>query len=143
MDYAAAILKRLPQGWRSTGIGELLETARSYLPEDDIPGIARAYEFGAEAHGEQRRLTGEPYISHPVAVASILAELRLDADTLRAALSARCSRRYPNERGRFDGSVRCGREPSRRRSEQARTYSLRQPCRGAGRKFSQDASGDG
>jgi len=86
MDYAAAILKRLPHGWRSTGIGELIEVAQSYLPESDIPGIASAYEFSAAAHGEQRRLTGEPYVSHPVAVASILAELRLDADTLRAAL---------------------------------------------------------
>lgn len=86
MDYAAAILKRLPQGWRSTGIGELVEVAQSYLTEDDIAGITSAYEFSAAAHGEQRRLTGEPYVSHPVAVAHILAELRLDADTLKAAL---------------------------------------------------------
>ena len=86
MDYAAAILKRLPQGWRSTGIGELVEVAQSYLTEDDIADITAAYEFSATAHGEQRRLTGEPYVSHPVAVAHILADLRLDADTLKAAL---------------------------------------------------------
>ena len=86
MDYAAAILKRLPQGWRSTGIGELVNLAQSYLGEDDIAGITAAYEFSANAHGDQRRLTGEPYVSHPVAVAHILAELRLDADTLKAAL---------------------------------------------------------
>jgi len=86
MDYAAAILKRLPQGWRSTGIGELVEVAQSYLTEDDVAGITSAYEFSATAHGDQRRLTGEPYVSHPVAVAQILADLRLDADTLKAAL---------------------------------------------------------
>ena len=86
MDYAAAILKRLPQGWRSTGIGELVEEAQGYLPEADVPGIANAYEFSAAAHGDQRRLSGEPYVSHPVAVAHILADLRLDADTLKAAL---------------------------------------------------------
>ncbi len=86
MDYAAAILGRLPGGWRAAGMGELLERLESYLPEEDLPGVIDAYEFAAEAHEGQRRLSGESYISHPVAVARILADLHLDAGTIKAAL---------------------------------------------------------
>ena len=86
MDYAAAILSRLPQGWRSTGFGELLDEAKSYLPQEQLPGLVAAYEFSSDAHGDQRRLTGEPYVTHPVAVARILAALHLDSGTLQAAL---------------------------------------------------------
>ena len=86
MDYAAAILGRLPGNWRSAGIGELVEQLESYLPAEDLPGIIDAYEFAADAHEGQRRMSGESYISHPVAVARILADLHLDAGTLKAAL---------------------------------------------------------
>jgi RelA/SpoT family (p)ppGpp synthetase len=48
--------------------------------------VREAYDFGAEKHLGQKRLSGEPYITHPVAVADILADLRLDADTLVAAI---------------------------------------------------------
>ena len=48
--------------------------------------IRDAYEFGAEAHEGQKRLSGEPYIAHPVAVADLLADLRLDAPTIMAAI---------------------------------------------------------
>jgi (p)ppGpp synthase/HD superfamily hydrolase len=46
----------------------------------------RAYEFGAEAHKGQTRKTGEPYITHPVAVAQELADMRLDAQAIEAAI---------------------------------------------------------
>jgi GTP diphosphokinase / guanosine-3',5'-bis(diphosphate) 3'-diphosphatase len=51
-----------------------------------VARIERAYEFGARAHAGQVRLTGEPYIGHPVAVAHVLAEMHMDAPTLIAAL---------------------------------------------------------
>ena len=86
MDYAAAILGRLPGSWRAAGVGDLIEELESYLPEDDLPGVLDAYEFAAEAHEGQRRMSGESYISHPVAVARILAGLHLDAGTVKAAL---------------------------------------------------------
>lgn len=57
-----------------------------YLPEEQIRRVRRAYDVGALAHGGQTRKSGEPYITHPVAVASILADLGLDAETIIAAI---------------------------------------------------------
>ncbi|MCZ6537782.1 MAG: bifunctional (p)ppGpp synthetase/guanosine-3',5'-bis(diphosphate) 3'-pyrophosphohydrolase [Gammaproteobacteria bacterium] len=51
-----------------------------------IDNIMEAYRFGAEAHKGQKRVSGAPYISHPVAVATILAEQRMDAQTIIAAI---------------------------------------------------------
>jgi RelA/SpoT family (p)ppGpp synthetase len=51
-----------------------------------VERVREAYEYGAEKHHGQKRVSGEPYITHPVAVADILADLRLDADTLVAAI---------------------------------------------------------
>jgi guanosine-3',5'-bis(diphosphate) 3'-pyrophosphohydrolase len=58
----------------------------AYLPEDQVNRVLRAYEVGAQAHEGQARKSGEPYITHPVAVAGILAELGLDAETIIAAI---------------------------------------------------------
>lgn len=57
-----------------------------YLPEDQITCLRQAYHIARDAHEGQTRSSGEPYISHPVAVACILAEMRLDYETLMAAL---------------------------------------------------------
>jgi GTP pyrophosphokinase len=57
-----------------------------YLPVEDRASIRRAFEVADRAHTGQSRLTGEPYIEHPLAVAGILADLRLDPETLMAAL---------------------------------------------------------
>ena len=58
----------------------------AYLPEAQVALVVRAFEVGARAHAGQERKSGEPYITHPVAVAGILAELGLDAETLIAAI---------------------------------------------------------
>ncbi|HNR91303.1 MAG TPA: bifunctional (p)ppGpp synthetase/guanosine-3',5'-bis(diphosphate) 3'-pyrophosphohydrolase [Dokdonella sp.] len=58
----------------------------TYLEPDQIARIRRAYEVGAEAHQGQTRKSGEPYITHPVAVAGILADLGMDPDTIIAAI---------------------------------------------------------
>ncbi len=63
-----------------------LERAASYLPAEQLPLLRRAWEVGATAHAGQTRKSGEPYITHPVAVARILAELGLDAEALIAAI---------------------------------------------------------
>ena len=65
---------------------ELLEKAESYLPKQKIHLIEGAYQFAAEKHQGQTRLTGEPYIKHPLETALYLADLRQDAATLAAAL---------------------------------------------------------
>ncbi|KFL35831.1 hypothetical protein N788_07225 [Arenimonas donghaensis DSM 18148 = HO3-R19] len=57
-----------------------------YLPPEQVLRVRRAYEVGARAHEGQIRKSGEAYITHPVAVASLLADLRLDAETLCAAI---------------------------------------------------------
>ena len=86
MNYASSILGFLPGGRRATGISQLLEKLEAYLPPTQVERVREAYEFGAEKHRGQKRVSGEPYITHPVAVADILADLRLDADTLCAAI---------------------------------------------------------
>src|SRR3984885_12191102 len=86
MDYASSLLGLLPGGRRTPGLKELLAAVGSYLPAEQIARIREAAEFGASAHKGQKRLSGEPYIAHPVADASILADLHLDADTIIAAI---------------------------------------------------------
>lgn len=66
---------------------ELLNSEiKQYINYDQILEIKRAYLFAERAHGDQLRYTGEPYITHPLAVAKILAEMRMDPATLIAAL---------------------------------------------------------
>ena len=86
MDYASSILGFLPGGRRSTGISQLLDKLEGYLAPAQVERVREAYDFGAERHQGQKRVSGEPYITHPVAVADILADLKLDADTLVAAI---------------------------------------------------------
>lgn len=85
MDYAASILSHLPIARRGAGLKSLLSRL-SYLPPSQLDIIVDAYEFGAQAHEGQRRYSGEPYITHPVAVAGILADLHLDYQSIAAAL---------------------------------------------------------
>jgi len=63
-----------------------LERAADYLPADQQPLLRRAWAVGASAHAGQTRRSGEPYITHPVAVAAVLAEQRVDVETLVAAI---------------------------------------------------------
>src|SRR5689334_10520181 len=86
MDYASSLLGLLPGGRRTPGLKELLASVGTYLPPDQVQRIREAAEFGTAAHQGQKRLSGEAYISHPVAAAEILAELHLDADTVIAAI---------------------------------------------------------
>jgi RelA/SpoT family (p)ppGpp synthetase len=67
-------------------IHDLCVLLEGYLEPGQVKEVNRAYLFGAEAHEGQHRLTGEPYISHPLAVARILAEMRMDHNTIIAAL---------------------------------------------------------
>ncbi|MBT8132556.1 MAG: bifunctional GTP diphosphokinase/guanosine-3',5'-bis pyrophosphate 3'-pyrophosphohydrolase [Gammaproteobacteria bacterium] len=86
MSSAASILNRLPRGKQYADIKNLLGQLQDYLTEEQVNTVYEAYLFGADAHEGQKRLSGEPYISHPVAVASILADLHLDYQSICAAL---------------------------------------------------------
>ncbi|AWN14629.1 bifunctional (p)ppGpp synthetase/guanosine-3',5'-bis(diphosphate) 3'-pyrophosphohydrolase [Salinisphaera sp. LB1] len=71
---------------REYGINALAEHLETYLPAEQIAQVRSAYEYGERQHRGQFRKTGEPYIYHPLAVARILANMRLDATTLMAAI---------------------------------------------------------
>jgi guanosine-3',5'-bis(diphosphate) 3'-pyrophosphohydrolase len=86
VDYASSLLGLLPGGRRTPGLKELLSSVETYLPPEQVNRIREAAEFGASAHKGQKRLSGEPFIAHPVAAAAILADLHLDADTIIAAI---------------------------------------------------------
>lgn len=57
-----------------------------YLPAEQVEQVEQAFVVANDAHSSQKRSSGEPYITHPVAVASLLADMRLDQETLMAAL---------------------------------------------------------
>ena len=65
---------------------ELINRVQKYHPSDDISMIAKAYRVACEAHKNQFRKSGEPYIIHPLNVAIILADLELDKETIVAGL---------------------------------------------------------
>jgi GTP pyrophosphokinase len=65
---------------------ELLDKAEQYRLGGDLGLLRRAYEFSAREHGAQTRASGEPFLSHPLEVAHLLAEMRLDVTTLAVAL---------------------------------------------------------
>ncbi|WP_027186007.1 RelA/SpoT family protein [Desulfovibrio inopinatus] len=67
-------------------IHEIIEKISSYLNEADVALVQKAYVFSARAHLGQTRLSGEPYLSHPLEAANILADMRLDAATIAAGL---------------------------------------------------------
>ncbi|HBD83455.1 MAG TPA: (p)ppGpp synthetase [Dehalococcoidia bacterium] len=67
-------------------IDALLAKASDYVPEDKLEIITTAYDFAESAHNGQMRLSGEPFIIHPLQTALLLADLKLDANTLAAAL---------------------------------------------------------
>ncbi|HHY44371.1 MAG TPA: HD domain-containing protein, partial [Firmicutes bacterium] len=64
----------------------ILEPTPAYLAPEERALLERAYEFASKAHAGQKRLSGEDYICHPLAVVSILIELQGDAETLAAAM---------------------------------------------------------
>ena len=85
-----ARLARLTASTRPGGTPPVLEplvrTIRTSHPKADTRLVVRAYEVAEQMHGDQRRRSGDPYITHPLAVTTILAELGMDTTTLVAAL---------------------------------------------------------
>jgi len=67
-------------------IADLCHELETYMGSDQVREVYRAFVYGAEAHEGQKRLSGEPYIYHPLAVARILADMRMDYKGIMAAL---------------------------------------------------------
>jgi GTP diphosphokinase / guanosine-3',5'-bis(diphosphate) 3'-diphosphatase len=76
----------------------------AYLPAEQVARIRKAYLTGAEAHSGQTRKSGEPYITHPVAVAGILADLGMDAETIIAAILHDTLEDTPLSREQLEGA---------------------------------------
>ena len=68
------------------GLKKLISEVTNYNPETDIDFLKEVYDFAEKAHEGQRRISGEPFITHPVGVAEILAKLELDTVTIAAGL---------------------------------------------------------
>jgi len=67
-------------------LNDILDTVSEYSTDADLDTVMRAYVFSARAHAGQMRKSGEPYLIHPIAVAGILAKLRMDVDTIAVGL---------------------------------------------------------
>jgi GTP pyrophosphokinase len=67
-------------------IGELIERVKAYQPTAPVEAIQKAYDFSAGVHQGQRRLSGEPYLTHPLQVAGIIADMRLDVPSIATGL---------------------------------------------------------
>jgi len=87
-ERRGGLLSRLRSAEPETreGIEGLIRTVKGYNAKADLKEIERAYRFAAEHHEGQKRLSGEDFVEHPLAVAQILADLGLDTTTLEAAL---------------------------------------------------------
>ena len=65
---------------------ELVERVQKYKPDANEALLNKAYVYAMQKHGKQTRASGDPYISHPLEVAAILTEMRLDESTIAVAL---------------------------------------------------------
>src|SRR5918999_219934 len=81
-----AVLKRVRSPRTVTELDSLLREVRRRRPKADTKMIERAYELGESAHAGQIRKSGDAFITHPLGVATILAELGLDETTISAGL---------------------------------------------------------
>jgi GTP pyrophosphokinase len=71
---------------KQEALNYLIETIHTYQPNADCVDVKKAFELADKAHEQQQRVSGEPYITHPLAVAQILAELQIDTTTITASL---------------------------------------------------------
>jgi RelA/SpoT family (p)ppGpp synthetase len=85
MEYAAIFRDKLPPAMRGLGFRRL-NAKLGYLTNEQRDKVVHAFEFAARAHSGQARASGQPYITHPVAVAGIVAELKLDVESICAAI---------------------------------------------------------
>ena len=79
-------MEELVQTTEPQGLDELLRRIVAYNPDADLALIRRAYDYSARMHGEQKRESGEPYVTHPLNVALIATQLKLDVPSIVTAL---------------------------------------------------------
>lgn len=87
-------------------IDSLATSLSSYLEGDQINLVRRAYYYAEQAHDGQFRRSGDPYVTHPLAVAGILSEMHMDPPVSGGRHVARRDRRHRHQQGRGEESVR-------------------------------------
>ncbi len=86
MASSDAVIRQEAGSDSAARAADLCTLLENYLEPRQVEKVYRAYQFGAAAHEGQRRLSGEPYITHPLAVARTLGDMGLDAESLCAAI---------------------------------------------------------
>ena len=124
-------------------IEDIVEKVAANHPQADLDLLRRAYLFSAKEHKGQKRASGESYLVHPLEVANILADMKLDEVSVATGLLARRCRRHARG-SRYDSAVLRRRDHSpRRRSHEDCANQQHLSRRAAGGERSQDAAGDG
>ena len=121
---------------------ELVERVQSYDPDADEEMLNRAYVYGLKKHGTQLRASGDPYFSHPVEVAGILAEMRLDTASIVTGLLHDTVEDTDATRDEIARPVRRGHRPPGRRRHQAHPPGAAVGEHQAGRELPQAGAGD-
>src|ERR1700759_2940834 len=101
---------------------ELVELVKSYDPNADEDAINRAYVFSMKAHGAQMRASGDPYFSHPVEVAGVLARMKLDTASIVTGLlhdTVEDTVATPGDVGRHPRAVSQARRPPAQHGDSA------------------------
>ena len=145
-DPAAPRPSRGPVGRRSGPRGParpLLASIAEHYPEADLGPVDEAFDLAVEAHDGQRRATGEPYVTHPIASAQILADLGVDPIAIEAALLHDVPE--DTEYSLTDVEERFGAEVAQLVDgvDEALEVQHPQPRAAAGREHPQDVPGDG
>ena len=121
---------------------ELVERVTRYNPNADENLLNKAYVYAMQKHGTQQRANGDPYFSHPLEVAGILTDLKLDDATIAVALLHDTIEDTDATRGRDRPDVRRGHRPAGRGPDQDRQARSRLEEGGAGREPAQAPAGD-
>jgi GTP pyrophosphokinase len=108
-------------------LSDLLTEIPRYQSGGDVDVVRRAYEFTREVHQGQRRVSGEPYDIHPLAVAGLLVEFKMDATTVAAGLLHDVLEDTATSKDVLGGAVRGRHRGAGRRRHQDREAGLRQP----------------
>ena len=124
-------------------LDQILSEVAGYHPNADLTLVRRAYQFAAAAHDGQTRKSGDPYVTHPLAVAQIIAELKLDVASVCAGLLHDCVEDTSRHGRAALRAVRQGGRVPRRRRHQARQAAVLDARGAAGRELPQDAARDG
>ena len=123
---------------RVTRFRDLTKAVSTYRPNDDLEIIRRAYDFSLQNHTGQSRASGEPYVVHPLEVAMILADMKMDANAIAAGLLHDCVEdTIGDDRRRAQRIRRAGRASGRRRHQDQQNR-FRHPRRAPGRESAQD-----